>query len=232
MMRASTRRAIASADVVIDVPLEKYGSLDWRRAPALIDEGYRAAEAMRDRLLPFAVSEEAFEAWRRTRQARRLKELPTPTFIEADGFVSSDTKRLDALLTRHVGVPLDMNALEADIAVVAGLDRYETVTWRMVNDSARGYGLRVNGRAKSYAPPFMMLGMTLENTTSSDFQHRRDRALPGVRHDRIRIGMAYRWHRRLESHARDGAISTDWPDAAVCGAVRCHRPPHLQRHQR
>jgi NTE family protein len=169
MMRASTRRAIASADVVIDVPLEKYGSLDWRRAPALIDEGYRAAEAMRDRLLPFAVSEEAFEAWRRTRQARRLKDLPTPTFIEADGFVSSDTKRLDALLTRHVGVPLDMNALEADIAIVAGLDRYETVTWRMVNDSARGYGLRVHGRAKSYAPPFMMLGMTLENTTSSDF---------------------------------------------------------------
>ena len=32
MMRASTRRAIAAADVVINVPLEKYGSLDWRRA--------------------------------------------------------------------------------------------------------------------------------------------------------------------------------------------------------
>ena len=47
MMRASTRRAIASADVVINVPLEQYGSLDWRRAAALIDEGYRAAEAMR-----------------------------------------------------------------------------------------------------------------------------------------------------------------------------------------
>ncbi len=132
MMRASTRRAITAADVVINVPLEKYGSLDWRRAPALIDEGYRAAEAMRDRLLPFAVSEEEFETWRRTRQARRLKELPTPTFIEAEGFVTSDTKRLDALLARHVGVPLDMNALEADIAIVAGLDRYETVTWRMV----------------------------------------------------------------------------------------------------
>ena len=50
-----------------------------------------------------------------------------------------------------------------------GLDRYETVTWRMVRDGARGYGLRVHGRAKSYAPPFMMLGMNLENTTSSDF---------------------------------------------------------------
>ena len=170
MMRASTRRAITAADVVINVPLEKYGSLDWRRAAALIDEGYRAAEAMRDRLLPFAVSEAEFEAWRRTRQARRRKELPPPAFIDAEGFVTSDTKRLNALLARHVGVPLDMNALEADIAIVAGLDRYETVTWRMVRDAARGYGLRVRGRAKTYAPPFMMLGMNLENTTSSDFR--------------------------------------------------------------
>ena len=53
--------------------------------------------------------------------------------------------------------------------IVAGLDRYETVTWRMVRDGARGYGLRVRGRAKAYAPPFMMLGLNLENTTSSDF---------------------------------------------------------------
>jgi NTE family protein len=170
MMRASTRRAITAADVIINVPLEKYGSLDWRRAAALIDEGYRAAEARRHELLPFAVSEGEFEAWRRARQARRLKDLPSPAFIDAEGFVTSDTKRLNALLARHIGVPLDMNALEVDIAVVAGLDRYETVTWRMVRDRARGYGLRVSGRAKAYAPPFMMLGMNLENTTSSDFR--------------------------------------------------------------
>ena len=69
-----------------------------------------------------------------------------------------------------MGVPLDINALEADLALVAGLDRYETVTWRMMRDGARGYGLRVHGRAKTYAPPFLMLGVNLENTTSSDFR--------------------------------------------------------------
>ena len=170
MMRASTRRAMASADVVINVPLSEYGSLDWRRAPELIEEGYRAAEAMRDQLLPLAVSEAEFEAWRKTRQSRRLRDLPAPAFIDSEGFVTSDTKRLDQLLQRHVGKPLNMEAFEADIAVVAGLDRYETVTWRMVEDPARGVGLRVRGRPKSYAPPFMMLGVNLENTTSSDFR--------------------------------------------------------------
>ena len=170
MMRASTRRAMASADVVINVPLGQYGSLDWRRAAALMDEGYRATEAMRDQLLPLAMSEADFEEWRRGRQARRRTALPPPAYIEFDGFATNDTKRLNTLLARHVGVPLDIDAFEADIAIVAGLDRYETVTWRMTRDAARGYGLRVHGRAKTYAPPFMMLGMNLENTTSSDFR--------------------------------------------------------------
>jgi NTE family protein len=170
MMRASTKRALASADVVINVPLKEYGSLDWRRADDLMDEGYRAAEAMRDQLLPLAVSQADFEAWRRARQARRRSELPVPSFIELEGFVANDTKRLNMLLARHVGVPLDIDAVEEDIAIVTGLDRYQTVTWRMMHDAARGYGLRVHGRVKTHAPPFLMLGVNLENTTSSDFR--------------------------------------------------------------
>lgn len=170
MMRASTRRALSAADVVINVPLEEYGSLDWRRAGALIDEGYRAAERMRDQLLPLAISESDYDTWRRARQGRRRTVLPAPTFMELDGFATGDAKRLTVLLAPHVGVPLDPAAVERDIAVIMGLDRYQTVTWRLVHDAARGLGLLVRGRVKPYAPPFMMLGINLENTTSSDFR--------------------------------------------------------------
>ena len=170
MMRASTRRALSAADVLIDVPLEKYGSLDWRKAADLIEEGYRAAEAMRDRLLPFAVSAAEFEAWKQARQARRRTTLPSPAFLELEGFAPDDARRLEVTLGRHVGAPLDIAAVETDIAVVAGHDRYQTVTWAPVQDGARGFGLRVRGRVKSYAPPFMMLGVNLENTTSKDFR--------------------------------------------------------------
>jgi NTE family protein len=170
MMRASTRRVLASADVVLNVPLTKYGSMDWRRAADLIEEGYRAAEAVRDQLLPLAVGEAEFEAWRRSRQARRRTELPAPAFIELEGFAASDSKRLNSLLAPHVGVPLNVRTIEADVALVAGLDRYETVTWRLVQDGSRGVGLRLVGRPKAYAPPFMMLGVNLENTTSSEFR--------------------------------------------------------------
>jgi NTE family protein len=170
MMRASTRRALAAADVTVHVPLGKYGSLDWRRAGELIEEGYRAAEAARDQLLPFAVSEAEFERWRRERQGRRRTELPAPGFLALEGFASGDAKRLEVLLAPHVGRPIDERALERDIAIVAGLDRYQTVTWALRPDAARGVGLLVRGRVKPYGPPFMMLGVNLENTTSSDFR--------------------------------------------------------------
>jgi NTE family protein len=170
MMRASTRRSLAAADVVINVPLKAYGSLAWRRADELIEEGYKAAEAMRDQLLPLAVSEADYEAWRRARQGRRLSELPVPAYVQLEGFADRDTRRLNQLLGRHVGQPLDVAAVENDIAVMTGLDRYQTVTWRLVQDPERGVGLAVRGRVKPYAPPFMMLGVNLENTTSSDFR--------------------------------------------------------------
>jgi len=170
MMRATTLRSLSSADVVINVPLKQYGSLDWRRSADLIDEGYRAAEGMRDRLLPLALDDAEFQAWRAAREARRRRSLPAPAFLDLDGFGTNDTGRLNVLLQRHVGVPLDIAAVEKDIAIVSGLDRYETVTWRLTHDATRGYGLYVRGRPKAYAPPFMMLGVNLENTTSSDFR--------------------------------------------------------------
>jgi NTE family protein len=170
MMRASTTRALEAANVVINVPLEKYGSLDWRRAADLIEEGYRAAEAMREQLLPFAVDEATFEAWRRAREGRRRTDLQEPAFIQLDGFSSRDARRLETLLARHVNKPLDVTAVEQDLAIVTGLDRYQTVTWRLMRDATRGVGLRVLGRVKPYAPPFMMLSINLENTTSSDFR--------------------------------------------------------------
>jgi NTE family protein len=170
MMRASTLRAIKDADVVIDVPLREYGSLDWRRSAELIAEGYKAAEAMRDRLLPFAVSEAEYSQWVEARQARRRRDVPVPAFIRSEGFAENDQRRLSELLGPHVGVPFDVEALEYQLAELSGLDRYETIGWRFVTSAEGDRGLLIQARPKPYAPPFMMLGLNLENTTSDDFR--------------------------------------------------------------
>jgi NTE family protein len=169
MMRSSTKAAMAAADVVINVPLKEYGSLDWRRSAALIQEGYKAAEAARDTLLPLAVSEDEYARWQRDRDSRR-RSLPIPVFTAMEGVTGDDARRLKAELARHEGVPLEIAALERDLARLSGHDRYETVTWRLVRNESGEPGLVVVARPKPYAPPFVMLGVNLENTTSSDFR--------------------------------------------------------------
>ena len=111
MMRANTKLTIKQADIIIDVPLAEFGSLDWRRSQELIVEGYKAAEAMRDRLLPLAVSADEYTKWQTARSARRRSTLPVPAFSRLEGFSSSDERQLTALLARHIGV--DFNADDA-----------------------------------------------------------------------------------------------------------------------
>jgi NTE family protein len=170
MMRANTKVAIKDADVIINVPLASYGSLDWRRSPELIDEGYKAAEAMRDVLLPLAVSEAEFARWTAGRQARRRTALPVPAFARVEGFSGSDERVLTALLASHIGVAFSIDRFETDLAQLSGLDRYETITWRLVTNPAGEHGVVVVGNPKAYGPPFLMLGLNLENTTSEDFR--------------------------------------------------------------
>lgn len=170
MMRASTRTSITAADIIIDVPLRQYGSLDWRRSASLIDEGYRAAEALRDRLLPLSVSATEFDRWKTAREARRRTSLAVPTFIDATGFADADARRLRTLFDKHLGHPVDLAQIERDLEWLTSLDRYETVTWRLVTGPDGADGLRVTARPKPSGPPFMMLGLNLENTTSSEFR--------------------------------------------------------------
>ena len=171
MMRASTREGLAAADIVLNVPLvEKgYGSLAWRRSREIIEEGYKAAEAIKDQLLPYAVSEAEYQAWLDQRRSRRKTSLPDPTYLQFEGIARVDEQRVASLLNNHVGRPLDISELETHLTELTGLDRYETVQWRLVKNEAGETGLLIRGRQKANAPPFLMLGLNLENTTSDSF---------------------------------------------------------------
>jgi NTE family protein len=168
MMQASTRVAMEKADIIINPPLEGFGSLDWRRSSELAAGGYQAAEAVKEKLLPLALDEQNWAAYVEQRRTRRRSELPTPQFLSIVGAVQSDQRRMEQVLEPRIGQPFDVAALETDLEAFAGLDRYETVGWRIVENSGRS-GLEVQARPKAHAPPFLMLGISLENTTSDEF---------------------------------------------------------------
>jgi NTE family protein len=169
MMSANTRRALEAADLRLTVDVEGFGSLDWRRSGELIERGYQAAEKQRDALLPHALNDADWEAWLKGREQRRRRTLPVPAYVSTAGIAPSDTEIVRRVVERHVNEPLNLPEVEKDLTALSGLDRYQNVTWQMMGPPGKE-GLLVLAREKPYAPPFMMLGVNLENRTSSDFR--------------------------------------------------------------
>jgi NTE family protein len=169
MMRANTRRALQAADIIIAVDVQGFGSLDWRRADELIERGYEAAEKLRDRLLPYALDSGAWDAWVAARTSRRRQMPAAVEFLSTAGLAPTDAALTRKTLAHHVGAPVDTVRLESDLAELSGLDRYQAINWQLMGTPGRE-GLLVTAREKPYAPPFMMLGLNLENTTSDDFR--------------------------------------------------------------
>jgi len=171
MMKSATRAALQHADMTIAVDVEGLGSLDWRKADELITRGYQSAERRRDELLKYRVSDEEWQAWLSQRQSRRKTTIPQPAFLRTEGFAKVDTAFVEHSFAGHLNAPIDIPRLEYDLAALSGLDRYQSVTWQLMDEGGRS-GLLVRASPKMYAPPFLMLGLNIENTTSEDFRVR------------------------------------------------------------
>jgi len=172
MMITSTRRALESADVIVDPDLRGLDSLAWRKSDELAERGYAAAEAMKAKLLPYAMSDADYAAFQAARQARRRTAAPLISFVEVAGLVQPladrATRDIAVQFDDRIGQPLDAAAMRDDILKVTGSDRYEYLTYRAIERDGRT-GLLVSVRQKSYGPPFLALGLELTNIDSSSF---------------------------------------------------------------
>jgi len=169
MMRSATRDALKSADIVIAVDVKGFGSLDWRRADELIARGYQAADAKRDELLKYRADDAAWQAWTAARASRRRTQLPVPTYLKTEGLQTADAVIVRRTMAAHLNVPVNIATLERDLTRLSGLDRYQTIGWQIV-ETPEGAGILVRAQDKAYAPPFLMLGLNIENTTSETFR--------------------------------------------------------------
>ena len=172
MMSTGTRKALASADLVIDPDLTGLGSMDWRRSDELAARGVIASQAKADALLRYGLDAAAHAQFIAARQARRRTSLPTLTFIEARGALGDLPPALTQMIEREfaaeVGRPMDIGRVTDDVLAVAGMDRFEYLTYRTIERDGRA-GLLIGARPKSYGPPFLALNVEMSNIDASNF---------------------------------------------------------------
>jgi NTE family protein len=172
MMQTTIREALKSANVVVDPDLTGFGSTDWRRSVELAQRGYQAAEAQKDKLLPYAMGEAEYDRFRAARQAKRRTTVPTPTFVEVQPLNSELSAHASTFIARAfedvVNVPVTHDAIQDDVLWVAGTDRYSYLNYQMVERDG-STGLLIGARPKDYGPPFLAIGLEMSNVDSSSF---------------------------------------------------------------
>lgn len=168
MMTTSVRTALKDADLIVDPDLVGLTSMDWRRSADLAERGYKAAEAMKDKLLPLAVDQATWDAFQAARQARRRTVTGRPTFLTVSGVGPREEAFIRETLQPLLGEEIDYGRIADRILTVTGTDRYEYLTYRPVMQDGK-LGLAVTARPKPYGPPFLQISPELSNVDSSSF---------------------------------------------------------------
>ena len=226
MMRASTRRGLASANIIVNPVLKQFGGFDWERAPELAVEGYRAAEEKREALLALAVSDEEWRHYLAERAAKRRTTMPVIDSIEVTGATPDDERTIRHRLRGLVGHRLDVNRLDRALVRVAALDRYESVGWDFAVRDGRE-SLLIRAHLRPDAPPIGMFALNAQNLTTDDYTFQLavrylafDAVLPDAE---LRLDVAIGSNPRVVAELRHSLGATPLFAAALLGGVRVRR---------
>jgi NTE family protein len=153
MSAVNVLRSMEQADILVTVPLQKYTSLDYNKADAIIKVGYDAAASKATVLSAFSVSEAEWEEYLANRNARR-RTAPIPKFVEVVGASPEMAKAMEKQMSSLAGGPVERKKIDEDMMTIVGQGRFATATYSMVEKNGE-QGLQIQAEQKSYAPPIV-----------------------------------------------------------------------------
>jgi NTE family protein len=153
MSAVNVLHSMEQADLLVTVPLQKYTTLDYNKADAIIKVGYDAAASKATVLSAFSVSEAEWEDYIAKRNARR-RTAPIPKFVEVVGAPPQMAKAMEKQMSSLAGKPVETKKIDDDMMTIVGQGRFATATYSMVERNGEP-GLQIQTEQKSYAPPIV-----------------------------------------------------------------------------
>jgi NTE family protein len=168
MINANELHNIETADILVSVPLQKYGALDFDKADEIIKIGYDAAAAKEKILMTLAVDEATWKQYLADRASRR-RDNPIPTFVAVSGVNGYLEERVEKQMADVVGKPLDYDQLDQDIMHLKGLGRFSSLSYEFVERNGQ-QGLLVKATetdvGRTVIRPLILIdGSSLKNVT-------------------------------------------------------------------
>ncbi len=160
-------RGLAGADLVVNVELEDFSSLDYTKSKQIIEKGKEAA-AQKSRLLDtYALDDSDWNQYMHRRQALRKTDIPIPQFVKVEGASPVAEENIGRFLHSQAGKPIDTDQLEGLLTRLTGVGRYDTAGYQITQRNGQN-GLLVTLHEKLYAPPTLQLGFEVDGSESSD----------------------------------------------------------------
>ena len=151
VIAANEREAMQDADVVVSVPLQKFSSMDYNKADALIKAGYDAAVANAEKLLNLSVDEGTWKLYLAQRSERR-RSAATPQFVKVTGVDPKIADPLGQQMSHLAEHPVDTTKLERQILELDGTGPFSRLSYTMVQQNGNP-GLQIEAQEKPYSPP-------------------------------------------------------------------------------
>ncbi len=172
LTRTNTERSLASLtsrDILILPDLESITSMDFDKADEAIPRGRDAALQHLDRLRDLSLGADEYARYR-ANIARAPFKQPIIEFVRIDNQTQYRDQYLENIFHVEIGSPLDVQALEHDIAKIYGYDRFETVYYDVFNEGGQT-GLEIHVIEKSWGPNYLQggLGLSADLSGSNSF---------------------------------------------------------------
>jgi NTE family protein len=160
-------RGLAGADLVVNVDLKAFTSLEYDKAAIIIDRGTQATADKSNILAPYALNDADWHAYLEQRQKRMKTDVPVPQFLEVRGTNPQAARSLEHFLLPLVGKPVDVPPMEDMFNRLTGIGKFDSVDY-WLEDKNGQTGLIVNIREKNYAPPTVQLGFEADGSEPKD----------------------------------------------------------------
>ena len=160
-------RGLAGADLVVNVPLQDFSSLEYEKSKAIIEKGTAAADQKSRLLEPYAVDDATWAQYMDRRRSHQIHEIPVPQFVKVQGTSPQAEKNIERFLQTQAGKPIDTEQLENLLNRLTGIGRYDTAGYQITQQNGQD-GLLVTMHEKLYAPPTLQLGFEVDGAESND----------------------------------------------------------------
>lgn len=158
---AVSRAGLTERDVLIEPDLGRMTAVDFSRMPLVVMAGESATQRVHARLAALALPVDEYAGYLAAR-ARPHDTAAPIAFVRAGPRSQADAERIDAVFGDLAGRPFDTAEVQRRLNRQYGLDRYESVDYRLVHEDG-DRGLEVDLRRKSWGPNFMRLGVSVEH---------------------------------------------------------------------